>query len=378
MKTSKYFTDNVIFCLTICVLLSFLFQIFGLNTAVNLIYTISLLLVFICYIGSGYYSKITFLITIFIGLSSVIHGFRYNVLDYYIHILISLCTYICMDVSAYVKLRTDTFKRISKMFLVVSIILLVAYYLGPLKTSYFKHTDSIDLNMHNPNAAGMWLVCIFILLVYYFHLFKDKIRFLYLLAAIGVLPILFATQSRNSFLAALLFVLGIIVAKFFTIKKVPNIVLLIIAILPLIVFVVYMFVINENMDFWSEFFSFSGSNKSLESRVTIWNKVISDFWNCFLLGDYYNYYDLQMHNSLLTIFCRFGAPVTLLTCVSIYRSLKRLQKNSSFNAVLSLGAVYFTGCFEASIFVGVAGLYLMVLIIPACSSVENNESRRNV
>ena len=78
-----------------------------------------------------------------------------------------------------------------------------------------------------------------------------------------------------------------------------------------------------------------------------------------------------MHNSLLTIFCRFGAPATVLSCVSIYQALKNLQEKASFYAALSLSAIFFTGCFEASVFVGIAGMYLMLLLIPACASVED-------
>ena len=195
----------------------------------------------------------------------------------------------------------------------------------------------------------------------------------YILAAIGILPIVLATQSRNSFLACLFFVAGMIVTKAFKIKKVPNIFLAILTVLPLLVFAFYMFVIIENKAFWEEVFSISSIDKGIGTRQRIWQTVIDDFGYCFLFGDYYTYYNSQMHNSLLTIFCRFGAPVTYLSCVSMYRTLKRLQEKSSFYAALSLGAIFFTGCFEASVFVGIAGMYLMLLLVPACASVEKIE-----
>ncbi len=370
MKTARYFTDKVIYLLAICVALSFIFQIFKQNTLVNVVYVISLLIVFFCYIASGLYDKIAFLITVITAIASIAHGFRTGDFDYYTHILISLCIYMCFDVSSSVKLQFSTFKKIARLFLLTALLLIGAYYFGPLKNTQSGHRGSIALNMHNPNAAGMWLTCIFILLVYASFQFKFRTKVLYLGAAAAILPILLATESRNSFLAALLFVVCLVAVKFFGVKRVPNAVLVIISVLPLIVFFFYMFVIAENLNFWSRIFSQSLLDKSLGSRIGIWTEAYDSIRECFLVGNYYRYYDTQMHNSLMTVFCRFGAPVLTLTCMTIYRALRELQDKSSLVALISLSAVLFTGCFEASIFVGVAGLYLMVLLLPACASIE--------
>ena len=351
--------------------LSFLCQIFKLHTATNVVYVISLLMVFFCYIGSGFYNNLTLLITILTVVASIANGFRFKVFDYYTHILISLCIYMCFDVSSCVQLKFSTFKKIATLFLLTALILIVAYYFGPLKHTQFNAIGSIALNLHNPNAAGMWLASIFILLVYSSFHFRFKTKILYLGAAVALLPILLATESRNSFLAALLFVVCLIAVRFFRIKRVPSAVLVIISVLPLVVFFFYMFVIAGNLEFWSRVFSRALLDKGMGSRIGIWSVAYSSIKECFLLGDYYRYYNSQMHNSLMTIFCRFGAPVTVLTCVSIYRALQELQNNSSMIAVISLSAILFTGCFEASVFVGVAGLYLMILLLPACASVEN-------
>ncbi len=374
MRTSKYFSDNVILILAVCVVLSFLCQIFKFTAPVNILYIITLLMVLFCYIQSGYASNMLMGMTVLIALASIVNGFIHDEMDYYTHVLITLCIFICIEVSADVKISLDTFKKIAGMFFITSVILLIAYYLGPLKTTYFDYNiGSVSLNFKNPNAAGLWLTCIFILVVYSSFLFTKFKRVLFIGVALGILPIVLATQSRNSFLACVLFVVGLIVTKTFNIKKVPNWILGIITTLPLIVFVFYMFVIIENIDFWENIFSLESINKGLGTRRSVWQNVIDDFWHCFFFGDYYKYYDSQMHNSLLTVFCRFGAPVTLLACISIYRALKNLQENSSFYAALSLSAIFFTGCFEASVFVGIAGMYLMLLLIPACASIENIE-----
>jgi hypothetical protein len=307
-----------------------------------------------------------------IAFASAINGFVFNDIDYYTHVLITFCIFICIEVSANVKVSVDTFIIIARMFMITSIILLVGYYLGPLKSTYFDYSiGSVCLNFKNPNAAGLWLTCLFILLLYASFLFIGFKRLLYIGVAVAMLPIIVATQSRNSYLACIFFVAGLIVTKVFKIKKVPNWVLATLAVLPLLVFAFYMFVILENIDFWEDIWIMKSIDKGIGTRKGIWQKVIDDSGRCFWFGQYPEYFNSQMHNSLLTIFCRFGAPATVLSCISIYQALKNLQEKASFYAALSLSAIFFTGCFEASVFVGIAGMYLMLLLIPACASVED-------
>lgn len=372
LKTSRCFSDNIILVCAVCVVLSFLSQIFKVSAVVNLIYAFSLALVFGCYFLSTCVSNIMLLLFPLIGVSAIANGIE-NTSDFYSHILIVVCTFICIEVGVGVRIGIETYKKISMMFLATGIILVVSYYFGPLRNSYFKWTDVICLNFPNPNAAGLWLTCIFVLLFYFSFIYKTAIKLLFLAVAVGILPIIVATQSRNSYLACVLLVVGAVVAKMFKIRRVPNWMLAVLACLPIIVFFFYMFVIVENMAFWQEIFAMDNIDKGLGTRESIWQSVLDNFWHCFLFGDYKKYYDWQLHNSLMTIYCRFGAIVTTAVCVLLYKALKKLQDESSFYAALSLGAVLFTGCFEASLFIGIAGLYLMLLVIPACASVEKEQ-----
>ena len=370
MRTSKYFSDKIILIFAVCVVLSFLCQIFKFTAPVNILYVITLLLVLGCYLLSGHFNVITLAITVLVCFAAIVNGFRAKEMDYYTHILITICIFMCIGVSSYVQISSLTFIKIVHLFFVTTVILLLAYYFGPLKSSYFSFTDVICLNFPNPNAAGLWLTCFFVLLLYSASLFRSYKRAMYTIAALALLPIIIATQSRNSFLACLFFIAGLIVSKIFHIKRVPNWCWAVMATLPLIVFAFYMFVIVENMDFWEKFFSLDAIDKGLGTRVSVWQNVIDNFAECFFFGDYYRFFNSQPHNSLLTIFLRFGAPATVFSCITIYQSLKRLQAKSSFYAAFSLSAILFTGCFEASVFVGIAGMYLMLLLIPACASVE--------
>ncbi len=361
----------------LCVVTSFLCQIFKVNAVVNVIYAFSLLLVFACYFLSGHINGIVGTLIILLGFATIIRGVIYES-DYWTHLLITVCIFICIDVSESVRISRKTFDRILHLFFITVVILLVAYYIGPLKSSYFKWTDVICLNFPNPNAAGLWLACFFILLFYSAFLYRRGKKVSLIISSVALLPIIVATEARNSFLACIFFMLCMILARIFKVKRVPNFVLAVFACLPIIVWFFYMFVIVKNMAFWENLFSDYGFNKSIDAREGIWSGLLENFWDCFWIGDYYKYYDSQQHNSLMTIYARFGAPATVLVCILLYRTLKKLQDNASFYATVSLSALLFTGCFEASIFVGIAGMYLMLLLIPVCAAVQEDEDEQEL
>ena len=369
LKSYKFFTNQALFVCAVCVALSFLSQIFNMGSIANATYAFSLMFVCGCYVLSGCYTRLMLFLTVMLVISMTLKGITMNA-DYFSHGIIAICTYVCLEVGSAIKIDVKTFKRISVVFLLTVIILFVFYYLGPLKSSTFANTSAVALNLSNPNAASLWLVCIFILLFYFGLIYRKTLRYIFMICAFGILPIVLATESRNSFLACIFLIGSVIFVKLFKIKKLPNWVLAVLTCLPLIVLFFYMYVIVENIDFWENVLSLNIADKSLDSRQSVWGSALKNFWDCFLIGDYPYYFDSQPHNSLLTVYCRFGVFATIAVCVLIYRTLKKLQENSSIFAVLSLSAVLFTGCFEASVFVGIAGLYLMLLIIPACSSVE--------
>ena len=134
------------------------------------------------------------------------------------------------------------------------------------------------------------------------------------------------------------------------------------AVLPVIVFFFYMYVMVPNMDQWQSMIV--TGDKGINSRVGIWQRIVNDLRNCFWIGDYAKYYNSQMHNSLMTLYCRYGVCYLAGAVAVIYQTLKKSQENLSIYATLGLCGLLFTGCFEGSLFVGVAGLYLMLLVVP--------------
>lgn len=380
-KEKRFFSDGTILTCSICVVLSFLCQIFKITPLVNIIYVFSLAFVMITYFASGYVSTHMIWLSVLTVFTALARGENFSEPDYTSHLLICLCSFVCIEMSTQVEMKEKTAKTVAYMFMVTTAILALFYYFGSLKNSYYVSeygltTDAIALNLHNPNAAGLWVACIFAVMYYCAFMFEGLKKIAFFALAVATIPIVLATDSRNSYYACILLLVALPIAKIFKIKKVPKWVLAVIAVLPIIVFFFYMYVVVENMSFWEGIFGGGSIDKGIDTRRSIWNQVLNSLGDCFLLGNYPEYFDKQMHNSLMTIYCRHGAIVTGLLSVLIYNTLVKLQEKATFSGVLSLAAVLFTGCFEASVFIGVAGLYLMLMIIPAIAGAEYKKSSR--
>lgn len=301
---------------------------------------------------------------------AVLIDFKLN-FDYFKRVIIVFCVFISFTKINYFSKKTTDFekKEISILFSILTAIIELYYYFGGLNKVFFGNTNLISLNMNNPNEAGMWLTCTFLILVSSIGIWKNVVykSLLWILSAF-LLPIIWATGSRNCMIACLLFIITFVFIKFFRIKKVNKLILFLVVVLPAIVFFVYMYIFIPYLGAFEDSLSgFVSEGKNLTSRSKIWQIVIDNFRNCFLLGDYAKYLDSQLHNSLATLYVMFGLPTTILMCFIMYKSLKRFSSEKNVLSTTALLCVLLTGCFEASLFVGVAGLFLVVLILPCFS-----------
>lgn len=305
--------------------------------------------------------------------SSVLIEFKFN-LEYFKGIIIVFCVFVCFTKITYFSKQTTSLlkKRVGTLFFLLSLTIEIFYYLGGLNKVFYGDTDLTALNMNNPNEAGIWITCTFLVLVCSIDVWENKIiKFgLWGIAAL-LLPIIWATGSRNSMIVCMIFVVAFAILKFVKINKISKRVVFLAVTLPAIVFVVYMYIFIPYLGVFEE--SLSGlvsEGKGLTSRSEIWQKVIENFRSCFLLGDYSNFFNAQMHNSLATLFVLFGFPATVLMCMILYKNMVAFCNEKTTVPALALLCVLVTGCFEASLFVGVAGLFLVVLILPIFSKEE--------
>lgn len=377
-----YNNNNLVVFSAILATAVFVFQLMNIPSVVSICFYISIALVLVNYgikiFASKKVSVYILSILALMLLSFAISGFVFN-FEVYKRAIIVMCCIICIEDARAAKLNLSEFRIIECSFLLAAFFANYMFYIKGYNSVYFQTTNSIAMNFSNPNALALWLTAFFIALS--ICLFVEPSKFLktiILLSAASFLPIISATESRNSLLSCI-FIIGALLftmlrAKKRNVKGLPKWIVMLLTALPAIVFFVYMSVIIPNLDFFNDLFALIiGKGKSLGSRASIWRIVYNDLGSCFLLGNYNGYYTGQMHNSLMTLYCLFGAPVTFLISSVFYKSI--LNKNI-YSQIALLG-IWLTGCFEASIFVGVAGIYLMLQILPAVgNSIQNKPANK--
>ena len=125
----------------------------------------------------------------------------------------------------------------------------------------------------------------------------------------------------------------------------------------------YLFLpLYDTLGSWFAFFA--GGGKSLTSRVRIWTEIETNLLPSALLGQYDLFFESQMHNALGTLLLQFGALFTAIVCQKFYGAVKKLD---SAVAQLPLCAAWIVGCFETAFFTGMAGVYLLILVLPLIS-----------
>lgn len=302
-------------------------------------------------------------------LSLIFSGLQGN-FEYYKRFIITVMVFACFEMAPLYYVTSHTKRHILLIFALSAIICEFMFYFGGLRTLYFGSTSSVALNFSNPNAAAIWLCGLFVTLLFSNGVFADrKSRILILMLAVLLMPIIWATESRNVMLACLVGIAWYVFNLFIK-NWLPKWVIVLFVFLPAIIFFLYMYTFMPYREFWEEALSFLtlGEGKSLGSRGRIWAIIQNDLASCFLLGNYGAYHAGQMHNSLMNFYCTFGGPCTMLMCILMIRNLVKIKASHSIMAVSALCTILFTGCFEASIFVGIAGAYLFAFLAPVVCS----------
>lgn len=310
-----------------------------------------------------------------VSISVILSKWQLN-FDYFKQVIIVCCTVLCIDFCAEESVDESTRKMVATVIVLTTMITVWQYYFFGLRYSFFNSTASVALNFSNPNETAMWLVFLIILLCDATLLQKNfVVKTLLIVLLVAMLPILIGTESRNGWFAIAFFFMGKIFMAFSKIKKLPGWVLMVITLAPLLVYLGYMYIFLPNYDRLYDWFSFLVSEgKPLTSRSEIWSDLEIRNWKHILFGNYDVYHREQMHNSALTLLCQFGVFNMFVINWKFYRVLRKI---SDADAQLALGSVWLTGCFEASIFVGIAGMYMLILLLPVFHTIERYDSEHN-
>lgn len=283
--------------------------------------------------------------------------------DYYKPAIIVFCTVLCIDLCPEVDVDEESCKMVTCMLLLAAVVTNVQNYYGGLQNSLYFSTQAVALNFSNPNETAMWILFIIVLLSDAAKSHKKSgVKLILLISMLSFIPILYRTQSRNCLFAIVFFFAGKALVKVFGIRKLPEWCMFLITMAPVLVYVGYMYIFIPNYERFSEWFSFLISEgKPLTSRSSIWSELEMGHWKHVLFGNYGVYHTEQLHNAIVTLFCRFGLFYVIIVCKKVYRVLKKMQ---NVGMQLALSTVWLTGCFETSVFAGAAGMYMMLLLLP--------------
>ena len=361
--------DWILLTAVFFLLASFVGTLAGVTRITSLAFTLSLVTVVAFFVyrcifrrGINWYFLV---IVLLVGLSLIIGGLSSS-FEYYKPAIILLASLACIEFSSEVCVSDTTKKIAAGLIIAASVLLIVSFHFFGLKDKLYGTTELVSMNFQNPNEAAMWIMCFIGVAVMSIGLFSN----MYLKIACGavavlLVPLILSTKSRNALVACIFFAFAYAVVSFFKIRKLPRWVHAVVTFSPLIVFAVYMIILSIVPDALDTVIG-DDPSKIMSSRAGIWTDVLESFTSCFIAGDYGEFNDRQMHNSFATIFCQYGLPLLIAAACFMSEISYRLQNKISIYASLSLCTLFVSGCFETSLFGGVAGLYLMFFIFPAC------------
>ncbi len=256
-----------------------------------------------------------------------------------------------------------------------ALVFLLAYLYG---YAYPLGTVGITFSLGNPNFAGIWLLCVFLLLTVSIEYFENRVAKIALLVlAAAIFYFLLLTNARGSIIPAICYIPVRLLYR----KKYSKLLTFCMVISPLVFALVYLALIdNRNV---AEFFSFMISEgKTLNSRVGIWERGFDLFVKYPILGNYYeSTYGTgisQYHNIYVDTLCTYGLIVQTAVIAFMTWILNGIGKHikSGGFSLAAITAFYFvivSGCFEAALFASSQGVYVLSGTLLLLARYQNNQ-----
>lgn len=231
-------------------------------------------------------------------------------------------------------------------------------------------SPNLYLNFSNPNLTGLFLACMYMLVLCRFFDAKSWKEQVFC-GGIAVLQLwlLMETRARNSQLVVLL-VTAASIWLFFSKRssfRMPKWVAACISVFPLVFFLGYMTVVYSRLFNWM--FSFmTGIEKSLTSRVRVWLPAMEGLLESPIIGAYSQTTggtgSGQMHNTLLELAASYGLPLMLLMVglftIYLYQNGRTYTKKSRFIGIITFAGALTLGIGEGAMVSGSLGLHILM------------------
>lgn len=230
----------------------------------------------------------------------------------------------------------------------LTLFLLVVYLLDSPRLYQLNGipTEYLTFGFSNPNLAGLFLICLFILQM---GRARGKLGAIHGLFALVLGYFVVRTQSRNCILVLTLYTLLWLLRRDRPLRlNRPT--AFCVAWFPAIFAAVYLLTVGSD-PIQTAFRFLAGAGKELGSRVEIWTRAVQTVASAPLTGAYNGIAATQLHNSHLDIAASYGIPVLILVCGLLTRYLRH-PVSPGFVCCILLGMG------ESALFSGGLGIYI--------------------
>lgn len=272
---------------------------------------------------------------------------------------------------------SDLSKKVTAWAIILQGLLLIALsyseYAYVLRNEYDSVIDSLTLGFPNPNQTAIIIYSTISVLMIVREDLKNKFLKLLTLAELAWLfYLLVLTDARISLLACI-FVIFLQIRhkqtkRKFKFTEYMKIFVFIMCILPLLFYLVYNYMYDNNILMDATFFG-----KSFYSgRNTVFRWYLR-YWNNLWLGNL-NYFSFaNAHNAALSILVNTGVVGYILHLIYTYSEISHLckKRNTNYISIMVILSYFVIGCAEAAIFI--SGSIYYVTLLTVCILANNTK-----
>lgn len=299
-------------------------------------------------------------------------------------VIIFIMTLLFFQAAYRLRVSADVAKFINLVIdaLVLYLIMMYIFQTSRMYLYNGRVTPYLTFRFSNPNLAGLFLVCLYMLEAY--RLFVPErwyLKLMHIAMALCLGFFVISTRSRNCILAMLVYTaiclwLAVRGRSAFRFNRFWAAA---ISVSPALFLGAYVLLIYAP---WvQKLFSFMASaGKELSSRMNIWLPALEALGESPLIGAYgqlsHGTGSFQMHNTHLDIASSYGLPVLVAVCVLLFRYLYQdgsaYRSKERFAYVAGFACTLMLGMGEAAVFSGGLGIYIFAGTFLLLSGREGN------
>lgn len=372
-----YFENNVFSFLLVCVALTTVSAIWQYNTIASLLIAINFIITTILTFSVLLKNMDKYLVLLWFGIAVVsflaVFVSGEKITFEYLKLWIMFMSTI--NLFYWVASIKVTKIMVNNLFLcatAVAFMFVVAFYYG-LGYGNSKLPDYLTFGMSNPNITAIYLLNVFLCLVVSLDFTgKKRVKLIRIILGCFMVYFILKTEAR----ACMLGVVACLFLKVFGIKKYNKKFNFFMIILPLVFAIIYMEIIDMSI---MELFEFAESKgKGLDSRVPIWQKVFKTIKENPFLGNYKT--GGNLHNMHLAIMSTYGSFVAVGVIVFLNYIINdigvKMEEKYQYMGLFAFYAVIVSGCFEATLFTGSQGMYVLSTGLLMVSKYTLEEEKR--